>query len=80
MSAGVSTPVGLGGSATAPSPSVAFIGGDDVGHDAMPHDISRIEMDEAEAIDSIENTLQPVQAASPVGNIDLCRVTGDDHF
>src|SRR3954452_20632346 len=55
-----------------------LVGGDDVGNDLVSHDVAGAEVDEAQSFDATQGALQPGESAAAVGDVDLCRVTGDD--
>src|SRR5205085_2869364 len=58
----------------------AFVGVDDVLHDAVAHHVARAEVHEREARDLVEDVLERGQAgaAAALGQIDLGDIAGDD--
>src|SRR4029077_20365085 len=48
-----------------------LVSGDDVLHDLVAHDVTRVEVHELEAVDAAEHLLQPHHSAAPAGHAAL---------
>ena len=59
---------------------VALVRVDDVLHDPVAHDVVRVELDEREVVDAVEDAAhrEQARAAAALGQVDLGDVTGDD--
>src|SRR5215217_4649598 len=71
---------GRDGSPTLVPVARPLVGGDDVGHDPVPHDVLAGQVHEGEAVDAGEDPLQAHQSAATAGDVDLRGIAGDDRL
>src|SRR5829696_3607049 len=68
---------GRDGSPTLVPVAGPLVGGDDVGHDLVPHDVAAGQVHEVEAIDAGEDAFETDEATAAAGDVDLGHVAGD---